>query len=238
MIQCLVKGLGIDVNKASVGGGTSLYIAAVKGHLQLIVVRCLVNELSAEVNQADDKGCTHLMIATFRKHMDVVRRLVKAGAESQAADGSKITAAMFSKHVDAPAEQTAYLEAKTHCSHYNCNGAGVIKCTGCRQARYCGEACQLAHWKAHITRPSAGGGARSWRRPRAKRIQASDEDSWSLSLDVEERAYGVKLLSIDSICMYRQRLTTVYLILYRVDGISRSDLLIHLFDRLINFGFY
>jgi hypothetical protein len=27
-----------------------------------------------------------------------------------------------------------------------------MKCTGCKQARYCGEACQLAHWKAHKTK--------------------------------------------------------------------------------------
>jgi hypothetical protein len=24
-----------------------------------------------------------------------------------------------------------------------------MKCTGCKQARYCGKVCQLAHWKAH-----------------------------------------------------------------------------------------
>jgi hypothetical protein len=24
-----------------------------------------------------------------------------------------------------------------------------MKCTGCKQARYCAEECQLAHWKAH-----------------------------------------------------------------------------------------
>jgi hypothetical protein len=27
----------------------------------------------------------------------------------------------------------------------------VKKCTGCKQARYCGEPCQLAHWTAHKT---------------------------------------------------------------------------------------
>jgi hypothetical protein len=122
----------------------------VKGHLEL--VRCLVNELGADVNQADDKGCTPLMIATLRKHVDVVRWLVKAGANTQgsiAADGCKLTAAVFSKVIGASVEQTAYLEAKTHCSHSGCSGVGLLKCMGCRQARYCGEAFQLAHWKAH-----------------------------------------------------------------------------------------
>ena len=49
----------------------------------------------------------------------------------------------------APTEQIAYLEAKMHCSNPGCSGAGIMKCTGCKQVRYCGEACQLAHWKAH-----------------------------------------------------------------------------------------
>jgi ankyrin repeat protein len=143
LMRCLVKEFGVDVNKGNVAGAMLLYIAAVKGHLEM--VRCLVDELGADVNQADDKGCTPLMIATLRKHVDVVRWLIKAGAGPQPADGSEITAAMFSKHVDAPAEQTAYLEAKTHCSHFGCSSAGVMKCMGCRQARYCGEACKLAH---------------------------------------------------------------------------------------------
>jgi hypothetical protein len=60
-----------------------------------------------------------------------------------------ITAAYLSKHAGASAEQTAYLLAKTHCSNTGCSGAGIMKCTRCKQARYCGEPCQLAHWKAH-----------------------------------------------------------------------------------------
>jgi hypothetical protein len=60
-----------------------------------------------------------------------------------------ITAADFSREGYASAEQTAYLEAKMHCSNTGCSGAGIMKCTRCRQARYCGEQCQLAHWKVH-----------------------------------------------------------------------------------------
>jgi hypothetical protein len=86
------------------------------------------------------------------KHEDIARWLVKAGANTQASaafKGSEFTAAALSNSLGASAEQTAYLEAKTHCSSFGCSGAGVLKCTGCKQARYCGEACQLAHWKAH-----------------------------------------------------------------------------------------
>jgi hypothetical protein len=92
------------------------------------------------------------MAATAEKHADIVKWLIKAGADTQASsnfEGTDYTAATVSRYVGASAEQTAYLEAKTHCLSPSCNGAGLLKCTGCRQARYCGEACQLAHWKAH-----------------------------------------------------------------------------------------
>jgi hypothetical protein len=36
-----------------------------------------------------------------------------------------------------------------HCSNPGCEGAGIRKCTWCKQARYCGQPCFLAHWKAH-----------------------------------------------------------------------------------------
>jgi hypothetical protein len=36
-----------------------------------------------------------------------------------------------------------------HCSNTGCSGAGIKRCPACKQARYCGEPCQLAHWKAH-----------------------------------------------------------------------------------------
>jgi hypothetical protein len=127
-----------------------LFIAAKKGHLAM--VQLLVKELGADINRTSRYGSTALMVASVLKHADIVRWLVKAGADTQASaavDGAEFTAATVSKYVGASPEQTAYLEAKTHCSHVDCSGAGVLKCTGCRQARYCGEACQLAHWKAH-----------------------------------------------------------------------------------------
>jgi hypothetical protein len=79
---------------------------------------------------------------------------MKAGADTQMFERIE-TAADLSRTVGASAEQTAYLEAKTHCSNVGCSGAGIMKCTGCRQAWHCGEACQLAHWKADCRRWSA-----------------------------------------------------------------------------------
>jgi hypothetical protein len=93
------------------------------------------------------------MAASYHKHAKVVTWLIKAGADPQSsmmvADGTTYTAADASKMMGATAAQTAYLKAKTHCSNTRCSGAGVMKCTRCKQARYCSEPCQLAHWKAH-----------------------------------------------------------------------------------------
>jgi hypothetical protein len=74
---------------------------------------------------------------------------MRHGADPQAVAPAFGTAAHISKVDGAPPEQTAYLEAKTHCSNPGCAGAGLKKCTGCKQVRYCGQQCQLAHWAAH-----------------------------------------------------------------------------------------
>jgi hypothetical protein len=149
MVRCLVKELQADVNKADHQGYTPLWIAPQAGHLA--IVQCLVKELNADMDQTDRLGGTPLMLASAMKHADIVKWLIKAGADAQATchnDGTG-TALDVSKTLGASAEQTAYLEAKTHCTRQGCSGAGIKKCTGCKQARYCGEACQLAHWKAH-----------------------------------------------------------------------------------------
>jgi hypothetical protein len=130
-------------------GVTPLFVAAQKGHLAMVRLLRMVKELGADINELTKQ---QKMAATFGKHADIVRWLVKAGADTQACAtfrGTEVTAATVSKHFGASVEQTAYLEAKTHCSYSGCSGAGLLKCTGCKQARYCGEACQLAHWKAH-----------------------------------------------------------------------------------------
>jgi ankyrin repeat protein len=35
------------------------------------------------------------------------------------------------------------------CSKSGCSDAGLLRCTACRQVRYCGQPCQRADWKAH-----------------------------------------------------------------------------------------
>jgi hypothetical protein len=118
----------------------------------MAVLKCLVKEFGADINIAAHDGSTPLMSASFSKRTDIVRWLIKEGADTQAVynlNGITTTATGLSKHVGASAEQTAYLEAKTHCSNPGCSGAGIKRCPACKQARYCGEPCQYAHWKVH-----------------------------------------------------------------------------------------
>jgi ankyrin repeat protein len=150
-ISCLINELGADVNQGDEDGRSALFMAASNGKLD--VVRCLL-KLRADANQTNDDGATPLMMASAEKHEEVVVWLVKAGADTQAttavySNGESVTAADASKRFGASASQTAYLEAKTHCSNTSCSSAGLKKCPACKQARYCGEPCQLAHWKAH-----------------------------------------------------------------------------------------
>jgi hypothetical protein len=144
----LVEELGADVDSRDNLGRTPLYLAA--SHGRLAVVRVLLH-LGADIDRRDTHGGTPLMIASVKKQREVVKWLVKAGADTQTLlnNDPALTVASGSRAMGASVEQTAYLEAKTHCSNDGCSGAGVMKCTGCKQARYCGEACQLAHWKAH-----------------------------------------------------------------------------------------
>jgi ankyrin repeat protein len=146
VVQCLGKEHGTDINKGDCECVTALIHAAEYG--QLNVVKCLVAELSADVNPAAHNGQTAFMTASLKKHEKVVRWLLKHGADigAKTAYGTAVDA---SRHVGATFAQTEYLEAKAHCSNPGCSGTGLKKCTGCKQARYCGPSCQLAQWKAH-----------------------------------------------------------------------------------------
>jgi hypothetical protein len=168
VLSCLVEELGADIDQRDEGGFTALASAAYAG--QHHTVRYLVEELGADVNSPDNTGDTPLFLAALRGHLAVLRLLIKFGADinrrnnlgatplmiASSTESQKVrisanvnSAADISRAVGASDEQTAYLEAKTHCSSPGCSGAGVMKCTGCKQAWYCGETCQLAHWKVH-----------------------------------------------------------------------------------------
>jgi hypothetical protein len=115
----------------------------------LDVLRCLARECGADINHANNNGSTTLMAAARFEHSALTKWLVKAGANPQDINCKDETAADISRCVGASPEQTAYLEAKTHCAQPGCSGAGTKKCQGCMQGRYCGPACHVAHWPAH-----------------------------------------------------------------------------------------
>jgi hypothetical protein len=124
-----------------------VFSAAQVGHLK--VVRCLVKEFGADINIASTDGRTPLMAAAEKKHHEVVVWLTKHGANSQASHPLGVFAADMSRMHGASVEQTAYLEARTHCAKSGCSGAGLKKCAGCLVIFYCGKKCQVAHWPAH-----------------------------------------------------------------------------------------
>jgi hypothetical protein len=147
VVRCLVKRFDADVNKPTVMGILAVYGAAQMGHEH--VVRCLVKEFGADVNKATIEGCTPLMAAAEEKHTKIVVWLTKHGADSQASHPRLGTAADLSKANDVPAEQTAYLEARTHCAKPGCSGAGLKKYARCLVIFYCCKEYQVAHWPAH-----------------------------------------------------------------------------------------
>jgi ankyrin repeat protein len=147
LVRCLVKELGADINQADIKGCSPLFFAAQEGGLE--VVKCMVVELGAEVNQANEDGFTPLMVAANNKHHEVVRYLLKHGANPQASHSRYGTAANISKILGAPAEETTYLEARTHCANPDCTNAGLKKCERCLQAYFSGNACIRVHWPAH-----------------------------------------------------------------------------------------
>jgi hypothetical protein len=149
MVRCLVNEFHTDVNQRSNEGYASLHSAAELGLFDM--ARCLVKELGADVNIATRIGSTPLMLASVNKHHKLVTWLLKNGANAQMFSPICGTAADASKLAGASIEQTAYLEAKTHCANPGCRGAGLKKCAGCLEVFFCGPACIKAHWPAHKT---------------------------------------------------------------------------------------
>ena len=66
------------MNEANSNGVTSLYIAAEKGHTNIVTF--LVKEGKADVDRAMYQGATPLLVAAMKGHKDVVAFLLQHGA--------------------------------------------------------------------------------------------------------------------------------------------------------------
>jgi hypothetical protein len=144
VVRSLGKDFGADANRGTYDTKLPLTVAAENGHLD--VVKWLVLELDVDVNRAKTEGgITPLMDVAWGKNEEVIRWPAKHGANAQQASTTWGTAADISRLRGAPAEQSEYLTAKAHCLNPTCSNAGLTKCTGCKQARYCGQPCQLLH---------------------------------------------------------------------------------------------
>jgi hypothetical protein len=77
------------------------------------------------------------MAAVCYKHDNVVAFLLKYGANPQLSSPSYGTAADVSRSWGTSAEQTEYIEARTHCAMPGCSGVGAKKCAGCLRVYYC-----------------------------------------------------------------------------------------------------
>jgi ankyrin repeat protein len=138
---------GANVYEPNMKGVTPLYIAAQNGHLD--VLKFLVDEFGADINKGPLEGRTPLFAASKNQRNEVVRWLLKKGANAQTKYKEFGTPADVSKDFGAPAEQTAYIEARTHCANPGCSGAGRKKCVNCLEVFFCSKECQVAVWLAH-----------------------------------------------------------------------------------------
>ena len=148
---------------------TALMLAAQNGHMD--VVKLLIRRLGANVNQLKKDGASALHIASFFKRTEVAKYLARHGADATQTlpDGQSPASLALEQDdttIDMPSpnpELAAYLESKASCVNPGCPRGGLKKCSRCQRMRYCGAACQKAHWKAGHKRecvppPSDNGG--------------------------------------------------------------------------------
>ena len=93
MVKALLEN-GANVNETGERGWTALMQASFLGD-SAIVSTLLSNEIKPEVDHIDERKLTALMLAAQRKHAEVVRLLLKAGANVDLKEYNGQTALMF-----------------------------------------------------------------------------------------------------------------------------------------------
>ena len=100
----VVRLLGIelkaDVDKAKNDGATPTVIASQMGKLDM--VKCLVDELGADMHKATKEGGTPVQIASAKVHKEIVRFLIKRGADLDTASKFGTAADLAAQHSPDP----------------------------------------------------------------------------------------------------------------------------------------
>ncbi|MEZ0389043.1 MAG: ankyrin repeat domain-containing protein, partial [Verrucomicrobium sp.] len=98
VVELLVKGNGILINKKTQTGATPLYIAAQEGHTGMVEV--LLRQKGIEINVPDSAGATPLYVAAQNGHLEVVRLLLANKAGLNCRYGDPIEAARSEQHTE------------------------------------------------------------------------------------------------------------------------------------------
>ena len=137
-----------EVNQATQGGATPLYISACLGQLE--VVRVLVTELGANMNQAVPCGISPVMSAAYKGHNAVVKWLTRNGAITNGADTTlNLQDPSTAAEVAKKEKLARWLESKSACANSECAKDGEKRCARCRKVRYCSRECQVTHYLIH-----------------------------------------------------------------------------------------
>jgi ankyrin repeat protein len=146
IVRDLVERFNANKNHASHDGTTPLILATRGGFYD--ITRYLIMELDADINQANNAGVTPLMFAAQMNNQAILMHLVHKGACIKTVSTAG-TAAEMLKAAGGSAAEVAYLKVRECCSNPGCNGGGAKRCAVCKQTRYCGMACRVAHWPMH-----------------------------------------------------------------------------------------
>ena len=135
---------GATVDKANCNGFTALHMAGNYGHhdiCQLLIDR------GATVDRADSDGSTALHIAAEFGHSDIVTLLLEHGASPTNKEKHGYTPLDLAR-TKGNYDCTKKIKAKMcwNCHAKESDGVILLKCGGCKKARYCDQVCQTMDW--------------------------------------------------------------------------------------------